>query len=101
MYMKIIKLFPRFLIPVVTALMLFACTAAPVQEMSDARQALQAARAAGAEDLAKSKFQDAKTHLEQAESMLEKGDYSHAKKNALEAKKKAIDAREQALKSNK
>lgn len=101
MHMKIIKLFPNLLLPLTTAFLLFACTAAPVQEMSDARQALQAARAAGAENLAKMKFRDAKVHLEQAENMLEKGEYGQAKQNALEAKKKAIDAREQALKTGK
>jgi F0F1-type ATP synthase membrane subunit b/b' len=81
------------------ALLLFgivACaTVPPVQEMSDARQAIAAAREAGAERYASRQLQQAQDSLETAEGHLQTGTssaYWQARKAAISAKEKAFDA---------
>ncbi|MFV1983726.1 MAG: DUF4398 domain-containing protein [Thiohalomonadales bacterium] len=76
----------------------------PVQEMSNARQAINAARDAQAEQYAKNKYNKAKELLEEARENLEDGDYYTARNLALEAKHKAIQARQDSqnqIKENK
>lgn len=70
---------------------------APVQEMSDARQALQSAKLAGAPQYANRQYQDALKLLEQAEYWLEQKIYATARQFALDARDEAISAREIAL----
>lgn len=77
-------------------LLLTACASAPVQEMSDARQAIQAAHAAGAEQIARDTLLSARSLLEQAERELELGHYREARRNALNARAQAMLARERA-----
>ena len=71
-----------------------ACTTAgpPVQEMSDARQAIAAAREAGAATYAGEGLRAAESHLAQAESQLQQHLYRDARKLALGAKESAIEA---------
>ena len=71
-----------------------ACTTAgpPVQEMSDARQAIAAAREAGAATYAGEGLRAAESHLAQAESQLQQHLYWDARKLALGAKESAIEA---------
>lgn len=76
------------------AFLLVACVSPPVQEMSDARQAIRAAREAGAVIYSLEKFNEASELLEKAESKLEVGSYFEAKRHAVEARKKAIRALE-------
>ena len=76
---------------------LMACATIPAQQMSDARQAMQAAEAAGAPDRAPADYARAKRLLEQADALLEQGDYAQAEKLAVEAKQAALSAREKAL----
>jgi hypothetical protein len=72
-----------------------ACeTAPPVQEMSDARQAIEVARQAGAEAHAKPELNEALNLLEAAEHDLDVEEYARARKSALQAKSKALEARE-------
>lgn len=78
-------------------LLIAACAAAPVQEMSDARQALQAAREVGAERLASTVYHDALELLTSAERELDSGDFYRARDLALTARQKAMDARQIAL----
>jgi len=66
----------------------------PVQEMSNARQALSAAREANAERYAEEHFKKAQELLEEARSNIENGDYYTARYLALEAKNAAIQARQ-------
>lgn len=73
---------------------LAACAAVPVQEMSDARQAVQAALEAGAEQRAPQQMNAAQTALQTAETQLKRSEYRRAKRSALEARTKAIEARE-------
>ena len=67
----------------------------PVQEMSDARQAIAAAREAGAETYASGQFQQAQESLVVAEGYLQTGTssaYWQARKAAISAKEMAFDA---------
>lgn len=72
--------------------LLAACASAPVQEMSDARQAIQAAEQAGADKIAPSALGDARALLTEAETQLQDGRYYAARRNAIGAKAKALEA---------
>ncbi len=67
--------------------------APPVQEMSDARQAIAVARDAGAETLAADQLREAVQYLETAEQKLNEESYAEARRAALAAKSKALTAR--------
>lgn len=73
-------------------LLLFSCATAPVQEMSDARQAIQAAREAGAQPESQANLQNAESLLKEAELALENGDYSKARRKATQAHREALQA---------
>lgn len=73
-------------------LCLAACESAPVQEMSDARQAIAVAREAGAATLAARELSEAENHLARAEHELEKRAYSRARFDAQAAKNSALQA---------
>jgi Domain of unknown function (DUF4398) len=72
---------------------LCACeTAPPVQEMSDARQAIAVAKEAGAADLASFHLRAAENYLASAEKKLGEHAYNQARRDAKQAKMKALDA---------
>ncbi len=75
---------------------LLGCGSAPVQEMSEARQAIEAARVAGAEELAPEPYEKAQEHLRAAEEMLDNRDFQDARENAALARDEAMSARERA-----
>jgi len=81
----------------VLILLLAACTGMPVQEMSNARQAVEAARKAGADTRATTELESAEGLLKDAEKALEDGDYSLAKDNAKAARDQAVTAQDKAL----
>ena len=75
------------------ALMLSGCaTAPPVQEMSDARQAITAAEDANAARLAPVPLSDARRFLAQAETQIRNRSFSLARANAVRAKNRALAA---------
>lgn len=81
---------------ILLGLLQVGCAGAPVQEMSDARQSIQAAKVV-------SKGVESDKHLKTAESLLlkaqvalEAGDYGAARKNANEARELAIRVQQQA-----
>ena len=74
------------------ALLLAACAGPPVQEMSDARQAIQAAEDAGADDSAPMVLQQARDYLDSAEQKLQKRAYNGARVDARLAREKASHA---------
>ena len=77
-----------------TLLLATACeTGPPVQEMSDARQAIAVAREAGAESHAAAELFAAEEFLQSAEQKLSDEEFSDARHDALHAKSKAQDAR--------
>ena len=72
---------------------LAACeTAPPVQEMSDARQAIAVAKEAGAADHAAVHLRAAENYLADAEKSLGNRAYHQARRDAKQAKMKALDA---------
>ena len=77
-----------------TALLVVAAcqTAPPVQEMSDARQAISAAKEAGAAELAAADLEAAVELLDSAEKSINAKNYAQARRDALAAKAKAHSA---------
>ena len=82
------------------ALLLLAaagCTSIPYQEMSDARQAIEAARpVVSGEPGPRAQVDEARELLDEAEAYLRAGRYSRARQTAEQARALAIDAREEA-----
>ena len=77
---------------------LSACAVgAPVQEMSNARQSIQAAKDANAANLAADLLSEAKQRLNSATRELDAGEYERARTLALEAKQLALKARQLAV----
>jgi hypothetical protein len=73
--------------------MFAACQSAPpVQEMSDARQAIAVAREAGAESHAANELREAQAFLDSAQRRLSEHAYAQARRDALQAKSKALIA---------
>jgi len=72
---------------------LAACeTSPPVQEMSDARQAIAVAKEAGAAQRAAFHLKAAEDYLESAQQALNDHSYTEARRDAKQAKAKALDA---------
>lgn len=67
-------------------------TTPPVQEMSDARQAIAVAKKAGAAELAAIHLSAAEQYLSSAQTRLNERAYNQARSDANQAKMKAIDA---------
>ena len=73
-------------------LTLCACAGAPVQDMSNARQAIAAAQQAGATTTAASEMAEAQRLLKLAQAELDQGDYSNARQDAIRARAAAEKA---------
>src|SRR5271155_4657255 len=71
---------------------LIGCAGAPVQEMSDARQAIAAAQVAGATPATSPDFYAAQAAIARAESHLQAQEFTRARLAALEAKHHAAAA---------
>jgi hypothetical protein len=84
---------PLLLASLLLGLQLAGCAGAPVQEMSNARQAIRAAKAAGAEQHAPELYHEAQQLVEAARLNLGKREYRLARDQAEEARSKAIEAR--------
>jgi hypothetical protein len=82
----------RFLAVFVGVVCLAGCAGAPVQEMSDARQAIAAARAAGATTASSPDFYAAEAAIGRAESHLQAEEFTRARLAAMEAKRHAAAA---------
>ena len=71
---------------------LVGCAGAPVQEMSDARQAIAAARAAGSTTATSPDFYAAQAAIVRAETHLQAQEFTRARLAAMEAKRHAAAA---------
>ncbi|APZ43920.1 DUF4398 domain-containing protein [Acidihalobacter ferrooxydans] len=92
----------KYRIAILTLLLLLAgCATAPVQEMSDARQAMQAAAQAGARQSAPQEYAQAQALMQRAEDQLQVGGYQSARELADQARVAAQHARDDALKARK
>ncbi|RUM93507.1 MAG: hypothetical protein DSZ28_08160 [Thiothrix sp.] len=87
----------RTLVVSLLLIMFAGCVSLPAQQMSDARQALQAAKAAGAEDPMIEEFKEASILLNDANRFLEERRYELAGKVAQRAKSQALAARRKAV----
>jgi len=77
--------------------LLSACATAPTQEMSNARQSVQAAQEVGAEEFAARNLDVAREYLARAERELELRYFARARHDAIVAKSEAIKAHNVAL----
>jgi len=84
---------PTLAIALLGATLASGCVGWPVQEMSNARQAIVAAQKAGAEQYAPEILAEAQRLLESAKTSSSKGDYRTARDDADQAREKAIEAR--------
>ena len=78
-------------------LVLSACAGVPVQEMSNARQAVEAARKVGADTRARNELKSAETLLQSAEQALQEGDYKQARRDAEASRDQAVQAQDKSL----
>jgi outer membrane murein-binding lipoprotein Lpp len=82
----------RFIAVFVGVACLAGCAEAPVQEMSDARQAIAAARVAGATTATSPDFEAAQAAITRAEAHLQAQEFTRARLAAMEAKRHAAAA---------
>src|SRR5690242_6481957 len=83
---------PAIVAMLLASALLCACASAPVQEMSDARQAIRAAQNAGASQKAATQLESAQTLMSAAEKSLQKRLYRAAKRDAVAAREQAVEA---------
>jgi hypothetical protein len=77
---------------VCASLGLSGCAGAPVQEMSNARQAIKAARDATGSSVTSPSLVEAEALLNRAEDSLQKRAYKQARRDAIAARGKAAEA---------
>src|SRR5450631_2827366 len=82
----------RLRVLLVASLLAAGCAGAPVQAMSDTRQAIQAADAAGAQAVAPAQLAAAREGLKRAEDLLRARDYRGAQREAVAARARAAEA---------
>lgn len=82
----------RLLAVGIIAAALYACAGAPVQEMSDARQAVAAAEQASAGKADSPDMAAARRFMQAAQAALDAGDYSTAREDAQLARQAALRA---------
>ena len=82
----------RILVVLVGIAFLAGCRTPPVQEMSDARQAIEAARTAGATPTSSPELGAAQAAITRAQTHLEAKEYARARLAALQAKHHASEA---------
>ena len=73
----------------------------PVQEMSNARQTIQAAKEANASKFAPEYLREAEDLMKSASEALDSGDYLNARDLAISAHQQAIKARQKSLSKQK
>lgn len=92
----------RLVLPgAVLLILLGACAGIPVQELSDARQAVRAAEEVGADDHAPIHYERAETLLGRAERAMAAGEYEKARGEAIFAREEALKARARSLESQR
>jgi hypothetical protein len=80
------------LVGIIILIMIIGCTTIPTQEMSDARQTLNAANHVNAKYYAPSKWQQAQNNLKQAEKHLINNQFKQARTYAILVKQQAVSA---------
>lgn len=88
--------FPKLPLPLLALALsawLVACAGVPVQQQSDARQAVKAAQKANAAKYAPDVLADAQAHLKTGEASLRSGEYRAARDEFDLARARAMEAR--------
>lgn len=83
----------KYLSIIIVLLIHTGCSQFPVQELSDARQALEAAEDVGAPEYAQDDYITARHLLQEAEYEVDAGEYRDAEDTAIRAKRFALRAR--------
>lgn len=88
----------RYALPFLLAVLfagpaLVGCAGLPLQQMSDARQAIRAAERAGAEQHAPALLDEARQLVERARENMHRGEYRLARDDAELARARAMEAR--------
>jgi hypothetical protein len=86
----------RIQVVIAAALLVSACAEPPNKEMDQAQGAIDAARAAGADEYAEQQLSDAATALKQSRDAVAQGDYRSALNYALESRDRAQNAAKEA-----
>jgi hypothetical protein len=86
----------RVAVAICTLLVLTGCSEAPQKEIDRAQGAIDAARAAGAEQYAPEPFNAATTAMQQTHEAVEQRDYRLALSRAIDANERALEAARQA-----
>ena len=81
-----------FLVLIATGVLSGCATTPPVQEMSDARQAIAAAEEANAERCAPTPLEEARRYLNDAEAQIRNRAFGLARTSAVRARASAVDA---------
>lgn len=84
---------PYLLAMLLAVLMAGGCAGMPLQQMSDARQAIRAAERAGADKHAPELLAEARQLVERARGSMQDGAYREARDDAELARTKAMEAR--------
>ncbi len=87
----------RRLLLLTMIMLVTACATAPVQEMSDARQAIRSAQAADAAHYSPNQLRAALQSMRKAQIWLDQGAYANAMQYAVDARQQAIHARDTAV----
>ncbi len=85
------------LVGIIILILIVGCTTIPTQEMSDARQALNAANHVNAKYYAPNKWQQAQENLKQAEKYLRNNQFQQARTHAFLVKQHAVSAYNMAI----
>jgi hypothetical protein len=86
----------RVAVAICTLFLLTACSAPPQKEIDRAQGAIEAARAAGAEQYAAEPFSAATTAMQQTHEAVQQRDYRLALSRAIDANERALEAARQA-----
>lgn len=89
---KVVSSLRSALPPILLSALAACASGPPVQEMSDARQAIAAVSVSGENERAESLLAQAKALLASAEAKLRRQAYNGAKVDAVEARRKALEA---------
>jgi len=88
LYFRDVRVIPFVLV----LLALAGCSEPPLKELDEARSAIDAAQAAGAEQYAAEEYAGATTTLQKARAAIDERDYRQALSYAIDARQRAIEA---------
>lgn len=94
---RIIKSVPVFALLIITVFYMISCSSPATKELTDAQDALQAARDAGAQQYAAEEYGEAEELIRRAQELMQQGKNQEARELLEEARFKAISAKGKAI----